>query len=107
MVWVPWRPRAATPQAKVACAGLEAETHQEAGVAPAPVVVEVRCCRADAYKLDIDIKAILDAEHVAEQAPVSVDSVRLRLAVQAHRSTGREKTLRDPRRLCAVALREL
>src|SRR5438876_590679 len=85
----------------------EAKSHQETGVTSAPVVVEVRRSRTDAHQLDVDVDFAADAEHVAEQAPVRVHRVGLRFAVQAHRGAGPEKTLRDPRRLVAVALRRV
>ena len=98
------RSRAAAPQAEMPCSRAEGEPDEQSGVAAAPVVVEVRCGRADPHELDVHVQPVADAKHVAEQAAVLIHGVCLRLPVEADKRAGREEALRDRRCLRPVAL---
>ena len=88
MAGIPRCSRAAAPQTEMMSPRPERETNQEARVAAAPVVVEVRCGGAYPDELHVHVQLVADAEHVAEQTTVLVDSVRLRLPIKANERPG-------------------
>ena len=95
MAGIPRCSRAAAPQTEMMSPRPERETNQEARVAAAPVVVEVRCGRTHANQLHIHVQPVADAEHVSQEAAVLIDRVRLRLPVKTHERPSRKQALRD------------
>jgi hypothetical protein len=86
--------------ASPACKAIE-----QAPVAPAPPTVEVRRGCSDADEPDVHVEPVTDADDVAEQAPVGVDTIGGRLGQKADDRTRRQKALRRRRCLPPVALR--
>jgi len=83
------------PQTDVLRSRTEGETYEEIGVAAVPVVVEIRRSSAHPDELHVDVQPVADPNDIAEQAAVLVDSVRLRLPVEADERACRKKVLRD------------
>ena len=86
-------------------AGAEGQRREAAGVAAPAPAVEVRRRGPDGDEPDVDVEAVADAGHVAEQAAVAVDGVGRRLAGEPDEGPRREQPLGDRRSALPVALR--